>query len=105
LSLGSKHSIGGLAGPSVNRQEAPRIPSYRVTGASPMFSSSTYSASGSAVGPYMISLMTIGPTLGAALAAPGVGTLIATKLKLPVLLRCRPRETPPSEASNSSCSL
>jgi len=53
----------------------------------------------------MISLITTGPTLGCALAVPGVGLLSDTKLYPPVLLRCRPIETPRSEASNFSCTL
>jgi len=76
-----------------------------VTGAALMLTNSTYSASASTDEWYMISLITTGPTTGAAFDRPGVGSPNATKLYDPVLLRYRPSETPGAEASNFSSSL
>ena len=68
-----------------------------------MFNSSMYSTSPS-TGLYMISLITTGPTFGAALALPLVGTLWAVKSVVPSLLRIRPNVTSRSAAPKLPCS-
>src|ERR1051325_4023662 len=59
--------------------------SKRFTSALVMLSSSTNSSPPSG-GVYIISLITIGPTRGGALAAPGVGELVAAKADPPELV-------------------
>jgi len=82
-----RHVFAGFAG------------SKSCTGWFVMFRSSTYSlfTFGKSVpakevtGPYITSLMTIGPITGPALSAPGVGAVWIRKSLPPVLCTTRPR--------------
>ena len=71
--------------------------SYSETSAPVMFFSSMNSSPVPA-GSYMSSLMTTGPTAGAALADPNVGADSATKSVVPSLAMWRPNGTPTSAA-------
>ena len=62
------------------------------------------SAGSVGMGLYMISLITTGPTFGAALAEPLVGALCAVKSVVPSLLRYSPNVTSRWAAPNFSCS-
>src|SRR2546421_7966153 len=87
--------------PSLNFQPLPLAASNSENVAPVRFCNSINSSPG-ASGLYMISLMTTGPYSGSALAAPGVGVLIATKSVPPVLLVYRPNEIDGAAAPKST---